>query len=70
MATAVGKICYFVNGLKKRKRNLKKIASMKVKAGSRLAIAEARVGELKSMPLIHTPELKICHPKISIPINQ
>lgn len=54
MATAVGKICYFVNrmnGLKKGKRNLKKTASMKVKAGSRLAIAEARVGELKSMAL-------------------
>ena len=36
---------------KKKKRNLKMTASMKVKAGVRLLTAEARVGELYSIPI-------------------
>lgn len=36
---------------KKKEENLKRTASMKVKAGERLPTAEARVGELYSIPL-------------------
>lgn len=35
----------------RKKRNLKMTASMKVKAGVKLPMAEARVGELYSMPI-------------------
>jgi hypothetical protein len=35
----------------KKMKNLKMTASMKVKAGDRLLMAEARVGELYSIPL-------------------
>lgn len=38
-------------GKKSKVQNLKMTASMKVKAGTRLLMAEARVGELMLIPL-------------------
>lgn len=40
-----------VRGISRVWRNLKMMARMKVKAGTRLLIAEASVGELKLMPV-------------------